>query len=238
MRDSCCEEVLTGTDMKKLLFAALLSSIASAARADVIFTNLTSAYQSTGLSVVSSGTDFSLAYSFVVTGHSFQLTQLDFATYFSNTGGTNEISATLYADNGGTPGLPSGTPGTLPIGGTGQVDPAGQVYTTGVLNGVIGSEVMQTVMNGPILNVGQTYWLSLDGPTDASVSWNYAGPGSVGVNGAAAYYNGSSWVSYGSKLQGAFELDGTVVAPEPVSIGLFASGFAALIAFRRKQKLS
>jgi len=230
--------VLIGTNMRKLALVVLLTAVSSVARADIIFTNLTSAYQpASGLSVVSGGTDFSLAYSFVVTGNSYQLTQIDFTTFFSQVCEicTNEISATIYSDNSG---LPSGTPGTLPIGGMGQVDPTGQIYTTGVLTGVIGTEVMQPVTNGPVLNVGQTYWLSLDGATDASVGWNYAGPDTTGVIGAASYYNGSAWVSYGSNLQGAFEIDGTIVAPEPVSTALFMSGLAALIVLRRKQKLS
>jgi hypothetical protein len=223
------------SDMKKLVLLLSLS-FGPAANATVIYTNLTSPYQANAGRLVSSsgGSDYSLAYSFTVTGSNFQVTNINFAAYYAgtNTMYTNEVSATIYADDGGTPGLPAGTPGVLPYSGVQQMDPMNFLYTTGPINNVLGTLAMQTVTPGAILLAGQTYWLSLDGPADGTaVGWNYAG---MGISAPAAIYNGTSWMTAYNLPQGAFEIDGTVFAPEPVTTGLLVSGLAVLFAFRRK----
>ncbi len=173
---------------------------------------------SSGVTVSSGGTDLSTAFSFMVpnTGFNYQVTNIDFAAYLFN--GTNEISATLYTDNGSGPGT--------------------EIYTTGPILGQLGSTavlLLENVTNGPILDQGQTYWLSLDAPTDATVGWSYNDSGAISA--PATFDSVNGWTVQGTtRSQGAFEIDGVIASPEPVSTALVCSGILALVGLRRKSK--
>ncbi len=189
-------------------------------QASVIYSNLGSPVQfeaSSGLTVASGGTDYSTAFSFVVTGNSYQLTQIDYAAFLIAGGGTDTVTATIYTDNGGKPGT--------------------AIYTTNPPNGGFqvqnAIEVMDAVTGGPVLNGGSTYWLSLDAPTDSSVGWSYSDvPTAFGDD---ENFVSGMWQSQGTKTQGAFEIDGIIAAPEPMTTSLFISGFASLLILRRNK---
>lgn len=192
---------------------------ASALQADTIFSNLGSTFdQESGLTVASGGTDYSSAYSFVVQNNSYQLTGIDFAAFLTATGGTNQITATIYSDN-------SGKPGTA-------------LYTTSpdtgleLLNSL---EFTNVVTGGPILSEGNKYWLSLDAPTDSSVGWAYTDQANA-FSTPDQFIDGV-WEPIGSHVQGAFEIDGVVAAPEPVTSALLLSGIAGLV-FARRSRLA
>jgi hypothetical protein len=193
--------------------------------ADVIYTNFgitpDPLYQNEyGETVSAGGTDLGTSFSFVVSSFTYQVTAIDFAAYLVN--GTNAVIATLYADNGGVPGT--------------------ELYTTGEIDnelqaaGSNSQELFESVTNGPLLTPG-TYWLGLDTPvnvngvTSSTVTWSANGQG---VDGADATFGEGVWTA-GSREQGAFEVDGVIVAPEPVTTVLFASGFAGLVWFRRRK---
>jgi hypothetical protein len=204
--------------MKKLAFLLFASVGTQLLQADIIYSNLGTPVQfesSSGLTVASGGTDFSTAFSFVVQGNSYQLTQIDYAAFLISGGGTDTVTATIYTDNGGIPGT--------------------ALYTTSPPDGglQIGNaiEIMDFITGGPILNAGSTYWLSLDAPIDSSVGWAYSD--SPTASGDDENFVSGVWTSQGTKTQGAFELDGTIAAPEPVTASLFISGFAALVFARR-----
>jgi hypothetical protein len=204
--------------MKKLVFLLIVGAGTQLLQADVIYSNFGSplAFQpNSGSTVASGGTDFSTAFSFTVQNNSYQVTGIDYAAFLQAAGGTNSISASLYTDNGGLPG-------TL-------------LYTTTppdtgleVQNAI---EFLDSVTGGPILNEGSTYWLSLDAPIDSSTGWAASGDGSA--IGVGAQFTDGSWGTIGSHVQGAFEIDGIVTAPEPVTTSLFVSGLASLVLFRR-----
>jgi hypothetical protein len=204
--------------MKKLVFLLFAGAGSHFLQADIIYSNFGSplAFQSNfGATVSSGGTDFSTAFSFTVLNNSYQVTGIDYAAYLQQLGGTNAITASLYTDNGGIPG-------TL-------------LYTTNPpdtgleLENAI--ELTDTVTGGPILNVGSTYWLSLDSPIDSSVGW--ASSGDDNAIGIEATLTDGVWGTNGSHVQGAFEVDGTIAAPEPVAASLFVSGLASLVLLRR-----
>jgi hypothetical protein len=205
--------------MKKLTALLFLVS-GMQLQADVIYSNFGSSPQaafdlSNGNAVASGGADFSLSFAFIPS-ISYQLGAIDFAAYRVDGTADNSVTATIYSDNGGIPGTP--------------------VYTTGAILDQLqlrGSttEFFETVANGPILAGGATYWLSLDAPITDTVGWSYNGQQ---LNGLSAANFGQGFVS-SSRDQGAFEIDGTVAAPEPVTTGLFASGLAALALLGRKR---
>jgi hypothetical protein len=204
--------------MKKLFFLLLAGAGTQLLQADVIYSNLGSPVSfeaSSGLTVASGGTDFKTAFSFVP-GNSYQVTQIDYAAFLISDGGTDTITATIYTDNGGIPGTPLYT--TSPPDGGLQVGNA--------------IELMDSVTGGPILDAGVTYWLSLDAPIDSSVGWAYTDSPASGVD---ENFVSGVWTSQGNKTQGAFEIDGTIAAPEPVTTSLFISGLASLVLLRRSK---
>jgi hypothetical protein len=204
--------------MKKLAFLLFVGAGAQSLQADIIYSNFGSplAFQSSNGSTVSSGgTDFSTAFSFLVQNYSYQVTGIDYAAYLQSTGGTNSITASIYTDNGGAPGTLLYT--------TSPADTGLQLQSA--------IELMDSVTGGPVLTEGSTYWLSLDAPVDSSVGW--AASGNDNAIGVGAQFTDGSWGTIGTHVQGAFEVDGTIVAPEPVTTSLLASGLASLMFLRR-----
>jgi hypothetical protein len=208
----------TSTVYEKVGFSPIASAGTQLLQADIIYSNLGTPVQfepGSGLTVASGGTDFSTAFSFVVQGNSYQVTQVDYAAFLISDGGADTVTATIYTDNGGIPGT--------------------ALYTTSPPDGglQVGSaiEIMDFVTGGPVLNAGSTYWLSLDAPIDSSVGWAYSD--SPTASGDDENFVSGIWTSQGTKTQGAFELDGTVAVPEPVTTSLFISGLASLVFLRK-----
>jgi hypothetical protein len=208
--------------MKKIAFVSFLAFGCGLLQADVIYSNFGVSPAApfdtgAGLTVSSGGTDLSTAMAFLVTGNSYLVTQIDFvASLFS---GTNSVTATIYQGTGAP-----GTPGT-------------SVCTTGPINNAMGSfanpsELEIPVVCGQALQAGDYYWLSLDSnASDSTIRWNYNGQGVIGTG---ATFNGTNWIPTSVEL-GAFELDGTVASPEPITIILLVSGMAVLVAVRRRR---
>jgi hypothetical protein len=209
--------------MKKLTFLLFFALGTPVMQADVIYTNFGASPFDTGngLAVSSGGSDYSLSFSFVVPpSFNYQLTGIDFAAFLKS--GVNSITATLYSDNGGVPG--------------------GFVYSTGAISSALqpqgsASELMEAVSNGPTLNAGGTYWLTLDSNDASSViTWSYNGPGAFGPE--TTFTGESGWATPQLRTQGAFEIDATIVSPEPATTALVASGLAAAVWFRRRKSKS
>jgi hypothetical protein len=212
--------------MKKITSLVFLALTATVAHADIIYSNVDGSHPfstTTGSFVSSGGTDYSLSFQFAVNDHSYLVDSISFGAFLANADETNAIQATIYADNGGLPGT--------------------VLYTGAEIDGLLVLKLAANVndqdliiqaVNQPVyLTAGSLYWLGLDNVSDSSdITW---GNNSEGINGLAALNQSGSWAST-HKTQGAFEIDGTIAAPEPVSMGLFVSGVSALVLLRRKLK--
>jgi hypothetical protein len=210
------------THMKKIASLLFFAFSVSMAQADIIYTNLDPANPfstSSGSFVSSGGTDYSLSFAFTVQNHNYLVDTISFGALLAS--GLNEIRATIYADNGGVPGavLFSGS----------ELDNV--LAASGSDNTNDKDLVTEAVGESALLVVGNKYWLGLDGiSADSTITWGYNG---LSAPGSAATFDGTSWSS-ANRTQGAFEIDGTIAAPEPFSAGLLVSGLSALVFFRRK----
>jgi hypothetical protein len=208
--------------MKKIAALLFFTFGMTLAQADIIYTNLNPAKPfdtSNGSVIAAGGSDLSLSFAFTVTGHNYLVTGLTFGAFIGS--GANAITATIYSDNGGTPGTGLFTGN--------EID--NQLVAQGTDN-TNDKDLIQQTVNGPLLIAGNVYWLSLDAPPNSQVTWGYNGAGTVGP---AAILIVGNWTPL-SKEQGAFEIDGNIVAPEPVTSGLLLSGLGTIAFFRRKLK--
>jgi len=211
--------------MRKSAYLIFFAFAAPALQADIIFSNFGTSPNffdpNNGSFVANGGIDNSLAFSFVIpVSHFYQLTEIDFAV--SESSGDNSITATIYTDDGGVPGT--------------------AIYTTGaILNELqsTGTELFEPVTNGPILDPGATYWLSLDATVDSSVTWNNNGQGldAEYATNIADPGDPFDWQLSGRSFEeGAFEIDANIApVPEPATTVLFASGLAVcVLSYRRR----
>jgi hypothetical protein len=206
--------------MKKIASLLFLAFSVSMAHADIIYSNLDPTYlfdTSNGYYVSSGGTDYRPAFAFTVQNHNYMVDTISFGVFF--TSGTNAIKATIYADSGGLPGsvlFSSELDGKMAMG-TGNSDAQ--------------DLVIDPVGESALLLAGNQYWLELDGvATDSSITWGY---NNLKGSGAAGPFDAISGLQ-ASRTQGAFQIEGTIAAPEPFSAGLLVSGLFALVFFRRK----
>jgi hypothetical protein len=212
--------------MKKILLVVAVLTGTSSLQADIIYSSFGTGSDplyitGSGAFVTSGGTDYSTAFEFTATSNLY-LTQIDFVATLNS--GDNSISATLYADDGLAIDNSTAAPGTL-------------LYTTGTLTNQLDGlgnpvEIQAPVSGGPLLVAGDSYWLSLDGDTSSSITWNYNGDY---TGGQATTFDGTNWQVPSGRVLGAFELDGTSV-PEPASIFLLFPGMAGLAALHRRRR--
>ena len=203
--------------MKKTLLFSFLIFGAAPLQADVIYTDFGGTptfITGSGVTVTGSGSDYSTAFAFLMPFDSdYLVTAIDFVASLNS--GDNLISATIYQDASGSPGA--------------------EVYSTGAISDELGTgddpaEIAFSVAAGPVLNAGDTYWLSLDGSPSSSIFWNYNGNY---TSGQVSTFQNSAWSQGSPYPLGAFEIDGTE-APEPITVLSFLSGIAAILYGQRR----
>jgi len=231
----------------------MLLAAPHAARADVIFTNFTGqnfSYDSLSGNPIGyvAGNSVAQGEAFTPTA-TYTLTSIELALSIGlgsdGSGGsmtTAPITVALMSDNGG---LPSTT--TSPLASfiipVGQPLPPVGVPTTPLS--------FTQAPNAPavFLNAGTQYWVTVSaGLSTDGIGWNLS---TLGIPNNNAYSNdgGSTW-NTGNSIDGAFEVDGTLVGvgpqistPEPGSWSLMASGgfallFASVFSRSRRNRLA
>ena len=198
----------------------LVLSASTAARADTLFSNL--GFQpgigytvSTQSSQVNA--DFSQGDAFSVS-ETAQLSAIDVAIGLVS--GSNEIIVKLMTDNTGQPGAVLET-----------WDAVNQMSTFGSTTLV----ALNSVLN-PVLTAGQQYWLVAFAQDSTWAAWNWNATNDSGPH-ALSTDNGATY-SVSTQTRGAFEVDGTVAAPEPSGLALVIVGLAGLALVTRERKAS
>jgi len=150
------------------------------------------------------------------TGQNIALTQIDIADGFIS--GNNSMVLSLYADNG------SGAPGALMESWLVTSLPSFGTCCT-----------VDTVTSSPgvILSNGGTYWISAASDSQSWEAWNWnttsaSGQGSISTD------DGATWASSAYSPNGAFDVLGTAVTPEPTSLLMLGAGMLGLVGVRRK----
>jgi len=214
----------------RFLAASSLATLAltapSAARADIIFTNLGPGNSFDFGSANPVGFDFftgdrdAQADSFLPLADAI-LTRLAIGlTAFAGTN-TAPVTVALAANAGNLPGFVIES-WTIPVGGlSGFGAPSLPLFLTSILH--------------PTLSFGTRYWVTASGGVADPIAWNLtllndANPTATSVDG------GVVWNRLGLS-PGAVQLEGSIV-PEPASLVLVATGLAVIAGFVRRRRFN
>lgn len=154
------------------------------------------------------------AAAFTPTGN-FNLTQIDVALYFANSG-TNGFILSLNLDN-------IGVPGSIIQSWSGLTAPPQSNGTSSIVQTVFPVSTVQ-------LLAGQQYWIvASPAASDSFDIWAVNGSVS-GPGGREARSTGAGWTVFNNSVNGlAFDVQGSPV-PEPKTLSLFGLGLFAILA--------
>jgi hypothetical protein len=208
--------------LRLALAAALTLTLATAAKADVIFSNFGAgdAFGNSGRILegedVNSTADVDQAASFSVGASSYMLTDVALGIFVRDTPsiGTGPLDILIAEDDGGVPG---------------------NVLRTLAKNvNATGKQVLAAADDGSLmLNANSIYWVIADGKDTFDGSWNFNSIGDVGDT--AGRTDNGPWNLRPDDDRYALRVEGRLV-PEPATLSLLGLGAMGLLALGRRRE--
>jgi hypothetical protein len=203
-----------------LSLCVAFAALAAVSRADVIYSDFGPSLTFityAGADISDATNDYSPSVEFTPT-HDYFLTEVDFVASIGSSSDVNQVTISLYNDNGGIPGT------LVTPDATQEFD--GQMGVLGTSSAILSWDPSTEID----LIANDSYWITLDGPVPGDVSWNFNNQGAAG----GLIYEDGEWQTPGDDALGALDILGSPV-PEPGTLLTLGAGLSAFFVLRRRR---